>query len=552
MITALRISNFALIDHLDVAWNPGLTVMTGETGAGKSIFLGALQLVLGGRADLSVVQDPTRKCVVEMDIQVEELWRSWFEEQELDYFPLTTLRRELAPGGKSRAFINDTPVTLDVLSAWMARRVDVHSQRETAFLTDPEFLLDLIDGLGTPPERLTELAAHFDAWQSGKKRQKELLATLEGSSDTDYLRFQLDELHQAGVAEGAYEALNEAHGLLANASELKGGLHSLAERVEGDGGASELLLLAARDLESVGKSWPEAAEMGLRLRSAVDDIREVVREAERKLDGVEEDPNRLEILEEKLGVWHRLFSKHRLQTPQELVDLKSKLEAQWSHWEGAQESLDRLAAELEVLEKRYRASSSEVHALRVQVAHTLTEEVLKLLHALNLPHARWEVRLGETASDSKRGNTSVELWFSANPGTALSEVRKTASGGERSRLMLALKAVFARSKGLQTIFFDEIDTGISGQTASQVAAIFKQMAQSLQVVVITHLPQVAAAGESHWRIEKATEAGRTQTQLRPLEGEARVEEVARMLSGATVTPAALENARELIFVSLHP
>lgn len=549
MITALRISNFALIDHLDVAWNSGLTVMTGETGAGKSIFLGALQLVLGGRADLSVVQDPTRKCVVEMEIQVEEFWRSWFEEQELDYSPLTTLRRELAPGGKSRAFINDTPVTLEVLASWMARRVDVHSQRETAFLTDPEFLLDLIDGLGTPAERLVELAAHFEAWQVAKKRQKELIASLDGASDADYLRFQLDEMERVGVAEGAYEAINEDHGLLANATELKSGLHTLAERIEGDGGASELLLLAARDLESVGKSWPEATEMGLRLRGAVDDIREVVRDAERKLDGVEEDPKRLELLEEKLAIWHRLLAKHRLQTPQELVDLKSKLEAQWSQWEGAQDSLDRMAEELEVLEKRYHASSSEVHALRVHVADTLTQEVLKLLHELNLPHARWEVRLGENASDSKRGNTSVELWFSANPGTALSEVRKTASGGERSRLMLALKAVFARSKGLQTIFFDEIDTGISGQTASQVAAIFKQMAQSLQVVVITHLPQVAAAGQAHWKIEKATEGGRTQTQLRPLEGDARVEEVARMLSGATVTPAALQNARELIFVS---
>jgi DNA repair protein RecN (Recombination protein N) len=356
-------------------------------------------------------------------------------------------------------------------------------------------------------------------------------------------------MERVGIAEGAYEAINEDHGLLANATELKSGLHTLAERIEGDGGASELLLMAARDLEVVGKSWPEAIEMGLRLRGAVEDIREVVRDAERKLDGVEEDPKRLELLEEKLAIWHRLLSKHRLQTPQELVDLKSKLEAQWSQWEGAQDSLDRIAEELEVLEKRYRASSSEVHALRAQVANTLTQEVLKLLHALNLPHARWEVRLGDTASDSKRGNTLVELWFSANPGTSLSEVRKTASGGERSRLMLALKAVFARSKGLQTIFFDEIDTGISGQTASQVAAIFKQMAQSLQVVVITHLPQVAAAGQAHWRIEKATEGGRTQTQLRPLEGDARVEEVARMLSGATVTPAALENARELIFVS---
>lgn len=549
MITALRISNFALIDHLDVAWNPGLTVMTGETGAGKSIFLGALQLVLGGRADLSVVQDPTRKCVVEMDIHVEEFWRDWFEEQELDYSALTTLRRELVPGGKSRAFINDTPVTLDVLASWMARRVDVHSQRETAFLTDPEFLLDLIDGLGTPAERLKELAAHFEAWQVAKKRQKELLASLAGSSDADYLRFQLDEMERVGIAEGAYEAINEDHGLLANATELKSGLHTLAERIEGDGGASELLLMASRDLEAVGKSWPEAIEMGRRLRGAVEDIREVVRDAERKLDGVEEDPKRLELLEEKLAIWHRLLSKHSLQTPQELVDLKSKLEAQWSQWEGAQDSLDRIAEELEVLEKRYRASSSEVHTLRAQVANTLTQEVLNLLHALNLPHARWEVRLGETASDSKRGNTLVELWFSANPGTSLSEVRKTASGGERSRLMLALKAVFARSKGLQTIFFDEIDTGISGQTASQVAAIFKQMAQSLQVVVITHLPQVAAAGQAHWRIEKATEGGRTQTQLRPLEGDARVEEVARMLSGATVTPAALENARELIFVS---
>ncbi len=484
-----------------------------------------------------------------MEIQVEEFWRSWFEEQELDYSPLTTLRRELAPGGKSRAFINDTPVTLEVLASWMARRVDVHSQRETAFLTDPEFLLDLIDGLGTPAERLVELAAHFEAWQVAKKRQKELIASLDGASDADYLRFQLDEMERVGVAEGAYEAINEDHGLLANATELKSGLHTLAERIEGDGGASELLLMAARDLELVGKSWPEATEMGLRLRGAVDDIREVVRDAERKLDGVEEDPKRLELLEEKLAIWHRLLAKHRLQTPQELVDLKSKLEAQWSQWEGAQDSLDRMAEELEVLEKRYHASSSEVHALRVHVADTLTQEVLKLLHELNLPHARWEVRLGENASDSKRGNTSVELWFSANPGTALSEVRKTASGGERSRLMLALKAVFARSKGLQTIFFDEIDTGISGQTASQVAAIFKQMAQSLQVVVITHLPQVAAAGQAHWKIEKATEGGRTQTQLRPLEGDARVEEVARMLSGATVTPAALQNARELIFVS---
>ena len=533
-------------------WPAGLTVLTGETGAGKSIFLGALQLVLGGRADLSVLKDTTKKSVVELDVQVEEIWQTWFDEQGLDYAPLTTIRRELAPGGKSRAFINDTPVTLDVLNEWMGRRIDVHSQRETAFLTHPDFLLDLLDGLGTPADRVESVRSAYREWTASKREQSEALNALQGAQDVDYLRFQFDELVHAGVGEGMYESLHEQHQLLANATGLKSALDALLVSIEGEEGASDLLLRAAKAIDASGDTGSESQEWSARLRASVEELRDVAREAERKWSSVEEDPRLLEQLETRLAVWHRLMGKHRCAQPSELVDYRLQLEGQLEAIAGAQGNLERLAVQVSRAEEGYRIAAEAVHGVRQEIATGAAEQVLVLLHDLNLPHARFEVRVERSKVDSERGNTLVELWFSANPGTSLLEVRKSASGGERSRVMLALKAVFAQGKGLKTIFFDEIDTGISGSTASHVAAIFRRMAQSLQVVVITHLPQVAAAGSTNWRIEKEVSDGSTQTRLRLLAPDEKVEEVARMVSGATVTPAALENARELIFVSSQP
>lgn len=552
MIVSLRISNFALIDRLEVDWPAGLTVLTGETGAGKSIFLGALQLVLGGRADLSVLKDTTKKSVVELDVQVEEIWQTWFNEQGLDYAPLTTIRRELAPGGKSRAFINDTPVTLDVLNDWMGRRIDVHSQRESAFLTHPDFLLDLLDGLGTPADRVESVRNAYRAWWAAKREQSEVLNALQGAQDADYIRFQFDELVQAGVAEGMYDSLHDQHQLLANASGLKSTLDLILASIEGEEGASDLLLRAAKGIDASGDTGSHSQEWSARLRASVEELRDVAREAERKWSSLEEDPRLLEQLENRLAVWHRLLGKHRCAQPSELVSYRLQLEGQLEAIAGAQGNLERLSVQVARAEEAYQIAADAVHCVRQEVAEGAAEQVLTLLRDLNLPHARFEVRIERSKLDSERGNTQVELWFSANPGTPLLEVRKSASGGERSRLMLALKAVFAQGKGLKTIFFDEIDTGISGSTASHVAAIFCKMAKSLQVVVITHLPQVAAVGSTNWRIEKEVINGNTQTQLRLLTSDEKIEEVARMVSGTTVTPAALENARELIFVSLQP
>jgi DNA repair protein RecN (Recombination protein N) len=322
--------------------------------------------------------------------------------------------------------------------------------------------------------------------------------------------------------------------------------------IEGEEGASDLLLRAAKAIDASGDTGSESQEWSARLRASVEELRDVAREAERKWSSVEEDPRLLEQLETRLAVWHRLMSKHRCAQPSELVDYRLQLEGQLEAISGAQGNLERLAVQVSRAEEAYRIAAEAVHTVRQEIAANAAEQVLALLHDLNLPHARFEVRVERSKFDSERGNTLVELWFSANPGTPLLEVRKSASGGERSRVMLALKAVFAQGKGLKTIFFDEIDTGISGSTASHVAAIFRRMAQSLQVVVITHLPQVAAAGSTNWRIEKEVSNGSTQTRLRLLSPEEKVEEVARMVSGATVTPAALENARELIFVSLQP
>jgi DNA repair protein RecN (Recombination protein N) len=458
----------------------------------------------------------------------------------------------LAPGGKSRAFINDTPVTLDVLNDWMGRRIDVHSQRETAFLTHPDFLLDLLDGLGTPAERVESVRNAYREWSAAKREQSEALNALQGAQDVDYLSFQFDELVQAGVAEGVYESLHEQHQLLANASGLKSALDALLVSIEGENGASDLLLRAAKAIDASGDTGSESQVWSARLRASVEELRDVAREAERKWSSVEEDPRLLEQLETRLAIWHRLMSKHRCAQPSELVDYRLQLEEQLEAISGAQGNLERLAAQVSRAEEAYRMAAEAVHTVRQEIAAGAANQVLGLLHDLNLPYARFEVRVERSKVDSERGNTLVELWFSANPGTPLLEVRKSASGGERSRVMLALKAVFAQGKGLKTIFFDEIDTGISGSTASHVASIFRKMAQSLQVVVITHLPQVAAAGSTNWRIEKEVSDGSTQTRLRLLSPEEKVEEVARMVSGATVTPAALENARELIFVSLQP
>lgn len=550
MIKKLSVSNYTLIDELHIDFSTGFSVITGETGAGKSIILGALSLILGQRADLKSLRRSDEKAVIEgvFDISSYHL-RDFFDENELDYDAgECILRREILPSGKSRAFINDTPVSVAQLKALGEQLIDIHSQHQNLLLADSRFQLRVVDTMAGDAVLLADYREQYRRWrellQSYARLQDE---NRSGREEEDYLRYQLTQLDEAHLQEGEQEELESELQTLQHAEEIKNELAVLQEYLHGDeNGVVALLNAALSRMKSLSRLYPEVDEWVGRLESDYIDLKDIATTVDRSQDNLQMDPERLAWVEERLDTYYSLQQKHRVANAAELLALRDSFAERVARIENYDEELAALKKEVDEQECRVREFADWLTQVRrksaADISHTLTERV----KPLGMPHLQFEIEVSPRPQFDETGGDVIRFLFSANKNQPLQPVSEVASGGEISRLMLSLKALVAHAMALPTIVFDEVDTGVSGEIADKMARIMGDMARCMQVISITHLPQVAAWGQTHYRVYKSDTDTATATHLVQLTDTERVEEIARMLSGSSLTAAALDNARELL------
>lgn len=551
MIQRLFIRNYALIDSLEIDFRPGFTVLTGETGAGKSIILGALSLILGQRADSKAIKDAAQKTVIEgtFDVSAYEM-RSFFEENDLDYEPsgVCILRRELSPAGKSRAFVNDTPVSLTVLKELGEQLIDIHSQHQNLLLGDNRFQLRMIDIWAGDESLLSQYRTEYKRYCDLRDSLDRLRrASEENRKEEDYLRFQYDQLCEARLQPGEQSLLEDEQEMLTHAGEIKNALYSVAQYLGGDEGGA---LLQMKECQSVLRSllriYPAVEPLSERIESAYIEMKDILGEIEDRQETVSVDPIRLQEVESRLDLIYGLQQKHHVSAIDELLSLQADLQQRLEAIDHSDEQITELQRKLSEQEKSLHTLAERLSAARHEASVGFTEKLIERARPLGMPHLRFEVEWKSKEGFDADGTESVRYLFSANKNRPMESVADIASGGEISRLMLTIKSLAADAAALPTIIFDEIDTGVSGEIADKMGEIMAGMAHYMQVVAITHLPQVASRGEYHYRIYKNDEGETTQTCIEPLDDTRRAEEIARMLSGTQLTEAALKNARELL------
>ncbi len=552
MFKSLSIQNYALIDSLFITFDSGFSVITGETGAGKSIILGALSLILGQRADARQIKQGESKCIIEgvFDVSSYDL-ESLFQENDWVYDgDECILRRELWAGGKSRAFVNDSPVYLNDLKILGDRLIDIHSQHRNLSLQDNLFQLSVVDALaGTGKERQDHLVA-YEEFRAAEKALKELRTrSRESKEEEDYLRFQLDALLEASLQEDEQEQLEEELKTITHAEEIKTGLYEVVSLLSREEQNAESLLRSATDLLfRVQRVYPKVEELAKRVEAAYIDVKDVREESARHFEAVEFDPARQQWVEDRLGAIYGLQKKHSVHTTQELIELRDNISKRL-------QSIDSLDEQLVALEKvavEKRSAMLErakwLSEKRKAAAPAIEKQLVERLHYLKMPNTRFKIEYEAKKEPDATGADSVRFIFSANKNVPLQPVAEIASGGEISRLMLCLKAMIAGATALPTIIFDEIDTGTSGEVADRVGAIMKEMSGEMQVIGITHLPQIASKGKAHFVVYKEDLKDSVATRIKMLSPSERVTEIARMLSGAEVTSEAIENARVMLGV----
>ncbi len=549
MLKKLSVHNYALIRELEIEPCDGLTIITGETGAGKSILLGALSLILGARADSSAVLDAGDKCIVEGSFRVEDYdLEEFFRTNDLDFEPLTLLRREINPAGKSRAFINDTPVTLNVLKDLGDRLIDIHSQHQTLMLHDNLFQLNVIDSFADTTVLLGEYRKHFHAFRTYQKEYSVLRESSDKNrADLEYYMFQLDQLEKASLREGEQEELEKEQELLSHTEEIKVALDSTASLLSTDEGAVVTRLNEAMTaLGRIRDYHPEAADLMQRIDSAYIELRDIAGETERLSFAVEADPARLIAVNERLDTIYSLLRKHRVESLSDLLARKAEIAALIDSISTGDSRLGELEKLVREEEKALSALSDEISEKRRSVVPGVENRISEMLTELGMPKARFRIRLEARDGFTFNGRDTADFLFSANRQTEPESLARIASGGELSRVMLTLKSLLTRNKNMPTIIFDEIDSGVSGEVADKVGRILSGMGDYMQVINITHLPQVASRGTRHFHVFKEDSGDATITRVRLLSPEERVYELARLLSGSTVSDTALENARELL------
>ncbi len=550
MLLRLKISNYALISETEIELGDGLTVITGETGAGKSILMGALSLVLGSRADVSVIKQGEKKTVVEAEFDVSAYnLKGFFDANDLDYADRTEIRREILDSGKSRAFVNDTPVNLATLKELGQLLTDIHSQHQTLEIGYEDFQLGLIDAYAKNGALLADYAQKYQKWQEAKSQLESLIKrSKEIAREAEYLHFRFDELDKAKLREGEQQELEEEYEILTHNEDIKMAFSNACDeliRAE-EGTVLQKLKSSISELRKIAAYYPKAAEFADRMESTYIELDDIAREVSDIDENTEYSPERLEFVNERLGTIYQLQKKFNVNTVDELIAMHKDLAQKLSLVDNIDGQTDDLRKTVAALESELAKQADLIGKGRREAVPRLREEIFGLLESLGIKDSQFDVQFVDTKDYKPNGRDSVKFMFSANKNVPMGELSKTASGGELSRLMLSLKYVLSRSSKLPTIIFDEIDTGISGDIAGKMGAMFRRMSEHMQVICITHLPQVAAKGNHHLKVYKHESDGAIRSDIKPLTGDDRIREIAAMLSGEKITDAALQNARELM------
>ncbi|MVZ63999.1 DNA repair protein RecN [Sphingobacterium humi] len=549
MLSKLQIKNYALIDALDIEFDSQLNIITGETGAGKSIIMGALGLILGNRAESKHFFDETSKCIIEghFEIAPYEL-QEMFLSLDLDYEDRTIIRRELHADGKSRAFVNDTPVTLQTLKALGEKLIDIHSQHATLQINTESFQLLVLDTVAAQQPLLSTYKKQYQAYKKAVADLQELEESLAKSrAEYDFNQFVFQELEQANLQEAEQEELEAEQSQLENAEEIKKHFHGAVSLLQSEEiNVLDGLKSAVAMVQSGARYLPAAESLYERLQSSLIELKDVSAELEQLADGVLMDEERLSIVAERLSLIYSMQKKHRVDTVAALLTLQQEFEHKLLDSDQQEEQIDRLKKEIEALRNNLITSAKQITANRMDVKGRIETEVQSVLAKVGMPNAQLQIDLIQREDFKSSGQDEVAFLFSANKGQSLQPIHKVASGGELSRVMLAIKSLVAKSSSLPTIIFDEIDTGISGEVALRVGEIMEQLAAHMQVISITHLPQIASQGNAHFKVYKEDLGQRTKSNIVLLKKEERVLEIAQMLSGANPEATAIKHAEEML------
>lgn len=549
MLKHLHIENYALIRESSIDIDRGFVVITGETGAGKSILLGALSLLLGQRADSQVLQDKNRKCVVEAEWDVSALaLESFFEDNELDYDPIMIVRREIQPSGKSRAFVNDSPVQLALLKELGSRLIDIHSQHQTLTLASSAFQIRLLDNLGCDDALFVEYQQAYKDY-SQLKAQLERLTAEEAANrkEQDYIQFQWNELNEARLQEGEQEELEQELELLSNTESVKEALSGVAQICDNDDSGVVSQLRSGNQLLSRVAQWhKDIRQSHDRLESVVIELRDILSDLASLDESLQYSPERQSLVQERLDLIYRLQKKHSVQSVVELIAIRDELDSKLQQISGIDDCIRDVMEAVDKSFSKLQSVAEKLTQVRSRAALQLQDQILPILASLNMKEARLQVQLSQSADFGPMGHDSVVFLFNANKGGELRELSKVASGGEMSRLMLAIKSLSTRQSLLPTIIFDEIDTGISGDVSVAVGRIMSSMSQNMQVVAISHMPQIAAKAARHFKVYKQVVEDSTISVIKELSPDERVTEIAVMLSSEPPTESALQTARELM------
>ena len=550
MLKHLYIKNFTLIDELDIELYPGFSVITGETGAGKSIILGAIGLLLGQRADSKAIKQGADKCVIEAQFDLSRYgMEDFFEENDIEYEAADCIiRRELTAAGKSRAFINDTPVQLSMLKELGERLVDIHSQHQNLLLNKQDFQLNVVDIIAGDEKELADYQQVFTQYHAAEKELQALQESIEQNrQNADFLQFQCDELSQANLVEGEQEELEQKSETMSHAEEIKSSLYEADNALSSEGtGVVVSLKKALSAIRQIEQVLPDAKELVERMDSSYIELKDIAQEISSQMEYVDFDPNELDVINNRLDKLYDLEKKYHVDTVEELITKRDELKLQLDRIENSDEALEELQKKLAQLQMQAKKAADTLTKLRTKAAKQIEKEMQTRLVPLGMPNVRFSIQMTEGALGTS-GQDQVAFLFSANTSTPLQSISQVASGGEIARVMLSLKAMISGAVKLPTIIFDEIDTGVSGKTAEKMAQIMQEMGQhERQVISITHLPQIAALGSAHYKVEKEETSKGTISKMRQLSPEERIDEIAQMLSGSDISEAAIQNAKQLL------
>lgn len=548
MLQSLSVENYALIEKLEIEFKSGLNIITGETGAGKSILLGALGLILGQRADTSALKDNEKNCVIEGIFDIEKMnLKAFFEENDIDFEKQTAVRRIITPSGKSRAYINDIPVNLTTLRDLGLKLIDIHSQHETLHLSNHQFQLNVVDVVAGNSDLLANYQQKFSSYKKEEQKLQQLIdEQKKNANDFDYYSFQFQQLHDAKLVDGEQQVLEEEERELSNAETIKSELQFCSEAIsEAEGSVLTILKNCHQSLKRIKEVFHRSEALLERIDSTTIELKDISQEIQDLNEKIEMNPERLATVKERLDLIYSLQQKHRVTSIFELIELRNSLDKKISQISNSEEQIAAQRQLTDELLLKLREQASLLSEKRKAVSEKIAEYIATQLGELGMPFAKFKIDYLESEL-TNTGFDKIEFLFSANKQLSFQDVAKVASGGEMSRLMLSIKTLLAKQGDLPTIIFDEIDTGVSGEVADKMGGIIKDVSQDIQIINITHLPQIASKGDYHFFVYKESDDNSTSTQIKMLSKEERITEIAKMLSGQNLTPAAIQNAKALL------